>query len=57
MPEPPYQMAGQPKKTAAERLSSEQHKIILKWYWKFENVCAKYKDSGSVNLQWNHQND
>jgi hypothetical protein len=39
MPEPPYRMAGQSKKMAAEQLSLEQRKIILKWYWKFENVC------------------
>jgi hypothetical protein len=32
-------MAGQSKKMATEQLSFEQHKIILKWYWIFENVC------------------
>jgi hypothetical protein len=32
-------MAGQSKKMVVEQLSFEQHKIILKWYWKFENVC------------------
>jgi hypothetical protein len=38
-------MAGQSKKMAAERLSFEQRKIILKWYWKFENMCE-------VQRQW-----
>jgi hypothetical protein len=38
MPEPPYRMAGQQNKMAVEPLSFEQRKIILKWYWKFENV-------------------
>jgi hypothetical protein len=38
MPEPPYQMAGEPKKMVVEQLLFEQHKIILKQYWKFENV-------------------
>jgi hypothetical protein len=33
-------MAGQSKEMAAEQLSFEQRKIILKRYWKFENVCA-----------------
>jgi hypothetical protein len=39
MPEPTYRMAGQSKETAVERLSFEQRKNILKWYWKFENIC------------------
>jgi hypothetical protein len=38
----------QPKKMAAERLSFEQRKIILKWYGKFENVCE-------VKRQWRHE--
>jgi hypothetical protein len=44
-------MAGQSKKMVVEQLLFEQRKIILKWYWKFE-MCAKYKGSGGVNLQW-----
>jgi hypothetical protein len=32
-------MAGQSNKMAAEWLLFKQRKIILKWYWKFENVC------------------
>jgi hypothetical protein len=32
-------MAEQSKKMAAERLSFVQRKVILKWYWKVENVC------------------
>jgi hypothetical protein len=43
MPEPPFQIAGQSKKMAVEQLSFEQCKIILKWYWKFENVCKVQK--------------
>jgi hypothetical protein len=39
MPQPLSPMAGQPKKMEVERLSFEQYKIILKWYWKSENVC------------------
>jgi hypothetical protein len=39
MPEPTYQLEGQSKKMEAELLSFEQRKIILKWYWKLENVC------------------
>jgi hypothetical protein len=38
MPGPPYGIAGQSKTMAAEQLSFEQLKMILKWYWKFENV-------------------
>jgi hypothetical protein len=57
MPEPPYQLAGQSKKMVVKQLLFEQYKIFWKWYRKFENVCKKYKDSGSMNLQWNpHQN-
>jgi hypothetical protein len=41
-------MAGQAKKMAAERLSFEQRKIILKWYWNFENVCE-------VRRQWRRE--
>jgi hypothetical protein len=32
-------LAGQSKKMAAEELSFKQCKIILKLYWKFENLC------------------
>ena len=39
---------------AAQRLTSEQHKIILKWYWKFENVC-EVQMNGQVNFQQNLQ--
>jgi hypothetical protein len=35
MPAPPYGIAGQSKEMAAELLSFEQRKTILKWYWKF----------------------
>jgi hypothetical protein len=48
MPEPPDPMAGQPNKMAAERLSFGQHKIILKWCWKFWNVCE-------VQRQWRRE--
>jgi hypothetical protein len=41
-------MAGQSKKMAAEWLSFKQRKIILKWSWKFENVCE-------VQRQWRHE--
>jgi hypothetical protein len=41
-------MAGQTEKMAAERLSFEQRKIILKWYWKFENLCE-------VQRQWRRE--
>jgi hypothetical protein len=44
MPEPPYQMAGQSKKMVAEQLLFEQRKIILKWRWKFEDVCNVQRD-------------
>jgi hypothetical protein len=26
------------------RLSFKQHEIILKWYWKFENVCEVQRE-------------
>jgi hypothetical protein len=35
----PYRMKEQPEKIAAEPLSSEYRKIVLKCNWKFENVC------------------
>jgi hypothetical protein len=41
-------MARQSKKMAVERLLFEQCKIILKCYWKFENVCE-------VQRQWKHE--
>jgi hypothetical protein len=41
-------MAEQSKEMAAERLSFEQRKIILKRYWKFENVCE-------VQRQWRRE--
>jgi hypothetical protein len=40
----------------AERLSFGQRKVILKWYWKFENMCEVQR-SGGGNLQKNLQND
>jgi hypothetical protein len=41
-------MAGQSKKMAVVRLPFEQCKIILKWYWKSENVCE-------VQRQWQRE--
>jgi hypothetical protein len=41
-------MAGQSKKMAVEQLSSEQCKIILKWYWEFGNVPE-------VQIQWRRE--
>jgi hypothetical protein len=32
-------MARQSKILEAEKLSFKQHELILKWYWKYENVC------------------
>jgi hypothetical protein len=37
-------MAGQSKKMVMELLSFKKHKIILKWYWKFENVYEVQKE-------------
>jgi hypothetical protein len=37
----PYRMKGQSQKMAAERLSFEYPKIVLKCNWKFENVCSE----------------
>jgi hypothetical protein len=34
--------------TIAERLSSEQRKAVLKWYWKYEN-------SKEVQRQWQNE--
>jgi hypothetical protein len=34
--------------TMAERLSFEQHKAVLKWYWKYEN----FKE---VQRQWQNE--
>jgi hypothetical protein len=44
MPKPPYRIAGQSKKMAAERLSFEQRKIILKW-----SDEATFKPNGTAN--------
>jgi hypothetical protein len=38
-------MAGQYTTMAAEQLSFQQCKVVLKWYWKFENMCE-------VQIQW-----
>jgi hypothetical protein len=35
-------------KMAEFRLTFEQCRLILKWYWKFENVCE-------VQRQWRHK--
>ena len=40
--------AGQSKKMAKARLSFEEHKTILKWYLKFENVVE-------VQRQWRRE--
>jgi hypothetical protein len=41
-------LAGQSNKMAKARLSFEQRKTILKWYFKFENVCE-------VQRQWRRE--
>lgn len=48
MPEPPYWMVGQSRRMTAEWLSFEEHRVILRWLWKFENVCE-------VQRQWGHK--
>jgi hypothetical protein len=55
MPDPPYRMTAQSKEMAAERLLG-QRKIILKWYWEFENVCEVQRE-WRMNLQQNLQHD
>jgi hypothetical protein len=59
MSEPSYQLAGGGGGVVvdAEWLSLEQHIIILKWYWKFENLCKVqrlaawicYRTSNTIN--------
>jgi hypothetical protein len=40
--------SGESNKMAEARLNFEQRKTILKWYWKFENVCE-------VQRQWRRE--
>jgi hypothetical protein len=38
MSEPPYWMAEQSEEMEMELLIFKEWKVIMKWYWKFENV-------------------
>jgi hypothetical protein len=50
-------MAGGSKKMPEELLSFKQPKIIMKWYWKFENMhvrnsdCMNLKQNLMINLR------
>jgi hypothetical protein len=44
------------KEMEAERLSLEQRKTVSSCIRNLK-ICAKYKDGGGVNLQWDLQHD